>query len=215
MKVIMFDADGTLYDINVKKCYEKMLKEISLGEGIDLEELTKEFYSSLEFVKTLQDPEKRKREYLISLVLEKFQVKTDVKKYLEIFWNCIEENIREKKGIREFLEKVRGKYKLVVFSEEFRENLVRKLKKLKLLENFDLVTPEDTKTMKPSEKFYELVKEKFKPDEILIIGDSWIRDLEIGRKFGKTVLISEKLEGTPDIWVKDFVELMEKMGDEL
>ena len=135
-----------------------------------------------------------------------------IKDALKIFWEEVLNTVTPKNGVIEFVEKHKDKC-IIVFTDEFREIVEKKLEKIfgnwKKYFRF-LITPEITKEMKPSEKYYEKILEitKAKPEEIIVIGDSWKRDLKIAREIGmKTVLISEEKQGNPDIFVKDFKDL--------
>ncbi len=46
------------------------------------------------------------------------------------------------------------------------------------------------------------------PEQGLMIGDSWKRDLEAAREVGlKTVLVAPQREGNPHFWIKELSEL--------
>jgi len=50
------------------------------------------------------------------------------------------------------------------------------------------------------------------PRQVLYVGDRWRIELEPAKKLGmKTVLVSSKLDGDPDLVIGDVLELLEKL----
>jgi putative hydrolase of the HAD superfamily len=219
LKVIAFDADHTLYEIETKEAYEKMFAYLSEVIGIEKAKIEEVFRSELEKLLSsanAKDPEKRRREYVILKTAEVLGVsieKKEIENSLEIFWNSVLESLTPKEGVVEFLEYFKDRIIMGVFTDEFREIVTRKLHKaFGEWQNYFrfLITPEDTGEMKPSLNYYtkilELTKER--PESILVVGDSWERDLKLAKEIGmKTALVSEKYQGMPDFFVKDFHEL--------
>ena len=215
IKAIAIDADHTLYELNTKTAYEKFFSYLSGKLNVNRNILEKTFLEITEQVKKSKNPEERKREYCLKKTLDKLGIEYSeelIKDALKIFWEEVLNTITPKNGVIEFVEKHKDKY-IIVFTDEFREIVEKKLEKIfgnwKKYFRF-LITPEITKEMKPSEKYYEKILEitKAKPEEIIVIGDSWERDLKIAKEMGmKTVLISEEKQGFPEIFVKDFKEL--------
>ncbi len=212
VKAIFFDADGTLYDLKLKECYDKMFEEISKRSDVAKDLVEKVFYEELEKVKKINEPQKRKREYLMEIVFEKLRIKEDVSYFLNIFWDCVLKNLKKKEGLDEFLKECKNREIILgIFSEEFEQWLIKKIEKITDKNIFSyFITPEITGSMKPSEFFYEKILEftGFNPKEIMVVGDSWEKDLKLAKNYGMfTVLISEKPEGNPDIIVKNYKEL--------
>jgi len=217
-KVIAVDADNTLYELNAKPAYERFFSYLSEKLNINRDILEKTFLEVVGQVKKSKNPEERKREYSLKKTLDKLGVKYSeelIKESLKIFWDEVLNTITPKNGVIEFIEKHKDKY-IIVFTDEFKEIVEKKLEKAfgdwrKYFRY--LITPEVTKEMKPSEKYYKKILEitKAKPEEIIVIGDSWEKDLKIAKDMGmKTVLISEEKQGDPDVFVKDFKELEQK-----
>ncbi len=218
IKAIFFDADHTLYEIPEdakKKAYEKFFSFLSEELKIEREILEKAFFEILEKVKKSKNPEKRRREYCLRKVLKKLHADADksiIHEALKIFWNAIIENIKPKRGVLKFVQEMQKHHSLGIFTDEFYEIVEKKLEKI--FGNREkyfrfLITPEITGEMKPSPKFYEKILEltKLKPEEILVVGDSWERDLALAKKFGmKTALIAVSKEGEPDFFARDFEE---------
>ncbi len=225
IRAVVCDADHTLYKLSSQEAYSKMFSFLSEKTGIKkcvIEITFKDELKKLLSSPEAKNPEKRKRDNFLKYILNKLNVEVsenEIIKAIEIFWNDVCKTLEPNESVFEFLEKTgkRG-ITLGVFTDEFRKNLIKKLNRVfgEWEKYFDfLITPEDTGEMKPSEKYYEKILEitRCSPEKILVIGDSWERDLMLAKQYGMiTVLISEKYEGDPDIYAKDFCELIKALG---
>ena len=224
IRAIVCDADHTLYKLSSQEAYSKMFSFLSQKTGIKkcvIEITFKEEMRKLLSSTEAKNPEKRKRDNFLKYVLNKLNVElpeNEIRKVIEMFWNEACKTLKPNECVFEFLEKTRKKgITLGVFTDEFRENLIKKLNRVfgEWKRYFDfLITPEDTGEMKPSEKYYEKILEitRCSSEKILVIGDSWERDLMLAKQYGMiTVLISEKYEGNPDIYAKSFCELIKAL----
>lgn len=220
MKAIIFDSDHTLYIPHTSEAYRRKFEYLGESTGIPSEKIRKVWNETVEELKESTDPEKRKRTYSTKLALNKLGVgnsKELGQKAVEIFWGVVAENLEPRNKAVDTLEELKG-YKLAVASDEFRRGLEKKLNSLlgDWREYFlFLITPDSTGVMKPSEKYYEIAMERLGVDlpEVMVVGDSWRRDLEPAKKLGiKTVLLKDDKEGTPDYWVKGFEDLKEVLN---
>lgn len=205
LKAIIFDADGTLYNVKTKRAYSLAADFLSQKTGITSETINTEWKKTVDEIKASAEdaanPEKRQRKYAFEKTLSRLGVgkeKTNVliRETLKIFWEAVISDMEIFPSVSQALENLAKKYAIAVTSEEFRENLILKLnrafggweKYFKIL-----ITPEETGVMKPSEKYYLKAMEelKLKPEEILVVGDSDERDLLPAKKLGiKTIKIS-------------------------
>lgn len=205
LKAIIFDADGTLYNVETKRAYFLAADFLRAKTGIPSEKISAEWKKTVDEIKSSSkdalDPKKRQRKYalektLLRLGVGKEKIGSLTQEALDIFWSAVIEDLETFPAVSEILEKLAEKYVIAVASEEFRENLI-----LKLVRAFGdwkkyfkiLITPEQTGAMKPSEKYYlkAMKKLNFKPKEILAVGDSDERDLDPAKKLGiKTIKIS-------------------------
>lgn len=217
IKTIIFDADYTLYKINKKRAYDCLYSFLSLKLKAPKEKIMEDHKEILNKLKLLSEPDKRKLSYSIKEIFEKYGFENNEKileEGLKIFWNQIIEDLGVLPGIADILRELNKNYKLAIASDEFIEILERKLEKIfGEWENYFefLITPDTTGSMKPSKKYYEIILEKtgFLPEEAIMIGDSWNRDLEPAKSLGiKTILISDEKEGEPDFWIKDIKEII-------
>lgn len=205
LKAIIFDADGTLYNVKTKRAYFLAADFLSQKTGISAEAISAEWKKTIDKIKAFPEdslnPEKRQRRYALEKTLSRLGVseeKTDflVREALRIFWEAVLEDLETFSEVSQTVEKLEKNYILAVTSEEFKKNLALKLNRVfgDWKKYFKiLITPEATGAMKPSEKYYEAAMRKLglKNDEILAVGDSDERDLEPARKIGiKTIKIS-------------------------
>jgi len=79
---------------------------------------------------------------------------------------------------------------------------------------FDIIVTCDDADPKPTPDGYLKIIEalKLRPEELLYVGDRWRVELEPAKKLGmKTVLVSSKPEGKPDLIIRDVLELPERI----
>ena len=207
IKAIFFDADNTLYKLNSKRAYQKLFGYLSKEIKIPPKDIKKKWQIILD--KILNDSKKslspyyRHRAYPIKETLKFYGLnakKSEAlsKKALNIFFDAIAEDIKFEKNLKNLIKELKKKYKLIIFTEEFKEYLPKKLNKF--FGNWKkyflfAVTPDVIKIMKPSEKYfrYGLKKFKLKPSEVIVIGDSFERDIIPAKKIGiKTFQVKKK-----------------------
>ena len=222
IRVIIFDGDHTLYFPHTSKAYDRKFSFLERKTGISRSEIRKVWEGIVDEVKGDPNPEKRTREYSTKKTLEKLHVDNPdllAEKAVDVFWTSVKDNLQVRDDAEALLNDLREKYTLVIASDEFEKRLVGKLNSFlqDWKKYFDfMVTPEKTKSMKPSERYYEIALKKLdvQPSEMVMIGDSWERDLEPAKKLGiKTVLISEQKEGDPDYLIQDLKDLKSILGD--
>lgn len=211
IKCIIFDADNTLYFTkNASKLgYAVLFQFLQQKTGISIEKLQSTFNKIVNLAKKDTNPAKRKREYALKNLLSKHFINSPeiLAEALEVFWEVVGKNIQPAPEAKKIISALQKNYILALASDEFQKPLILKLKSA--LGEFNIfkiiVTPEITKTMKPSRIYYDKIIEELKllPSEILMIGDSWDRDLAPARLVGlKTLLVGPKKKGNPHYWVK-------------
>ncbi len=220
MKAIIFDADFTLYSVNPRKAYEKKFNYLHSKTGIGATELKEEWKKFVENLvsRGVRDYVKRSREYstvrvLVSMGVEEKRAEKLASEALTVFWEAVAEDLDFDPEITGVIERMKKKYRLCVASDEFRKSLEMKLGQVfGRWENYFefLVTAEDTKELKPSERFCKIPLERFdlEPREVAFVGDSWKRELKTAKEMGlKTVLVGEEKEGEPDYWIREIKEI--------
>ncbi len=220
VKAIIFDADHTLYTPKTGEAYQEQFDYLADNLGIDRERIKSIWQEEVDDVLGSDDPEERKRHVALERALLEIGMPVKeredlVEEAVKRFWDQAVKDLDYSAYIPELIGRLlqRDLEFIAVASDEFREPLERKLNRVfgDWRSYFDfLVTPEDTGSMKPSKDFYlPVLKEKeIDPSEVVMIGDSWERDLKPAEEIGmKTVLVSEEKEGNPDFHIEHIKEL--------
>lgn len=217
IKAIIFDADNTLYTINTEEAYSELYKYIASQVHSSITKIRDRHKELRDSVKQELDPKKRNYEYSIAILLSEYDKDTKdiIKEAMRIFWDKIIDDLEETPTTIITVLELKDKYTLAIASDEFRPVLDKKLERIfrSHKDSFTvIITPEDTGTMKPSAKYYELALKKLKvrPDEAIVVGDSYIRDLAPAKSLGiRTVLLADPAndDGSPDYSIKKMIEL--------
>ncbi len=219
IKAIIFDADKTLYNINTEGAYSELYKYIASQVDDSITKIRNRHKELKDSVKKEMDPKKRSYEYPITILLSEYDKDTKdiIQEAMRIFWDRIIEDLEETPTSIITVLELKDKYTLAIASDEFRPVLDKKLERIfrSHIDSFSfIITPEDTGTMKPSKAYYEIALKKLKvhPNEAIVVGDSYLRDLAPAKSLGiKTVLLchtkdSDK-DGNPDYRIKKMIEL--------
>lgn len=207
IKAIIFDADGTLYGVRTERAYRAAADFLETRTGIKADKILTEWKNTIDKIRSnasdVQDLGKRDRRYALKKTLEVLELRSEdtdkiVGEALDIFWQTATEDLEFSSFCLSAIEELKKKYALVVASEEFKENLIRKLNRaFGSWEKYFkfLITPENTGVMKPSEKYYTEAMKKLNlsSSEILAVGDSEDRDIAPAKKLGiKTLFFNFK-----------------------
>ncbi len=210
---ILFDIDNTLIktrevsnqvDMAAMQIFEK---HINLPSSV-LYQKWKEIISQL---KQSRNPEERTRKYSYSKLANILNINKKITE--NAYKNFLRELINFTKPyehVHETLSLLR-KYKIAAFTEDSKGTTLAKLKTTNLLQYFNLViTSNDTNIMKPNEEYYNLIFKKLNlsPNECLVIGDNYEKDLEIAKNIGcKTICFGS--DKRADYQITNFSELIE------
>ncbi|MEM5773160.1 MAG: HAD family hydrolase [Candidatus Aenigmatarchaeota archaeon] len=215
IKALLFDADNTLYESKsaAKAADLEAMKYLSQICGKNSEELLEEWKSIVNKLKESKDPKLRHRKYSYSLLLKNNGLKVKLAEEIyQIFFQNFLQRIKLFDGVKETLEELKKKsLKLVIVSEDFKEQLEKKIEVLEIKKFFDLIiTCEDVGSMKPDRKYYEIAKNKLKIsfEEMLAIGDSFERDLEIPKILGMKCVLVFGEDFRADYSISNFSELL-------
>lgn len=222
IKAIVFDADHTLYKPRTERAYEVKFKYLAGRLGISARRLREIWEEQVERAINAGGPENRAREAVLEKTLMELELPLEdredlVEEALDRFWRQVVEDLEYEREVDSVIERLRGRGIdiMAVASDEFREPLERKLNRVlgDWRSYFNLlVTPADTGEMKPSESFLTRILEEkgLEPSEVLVVGDSWERDLAPARELGvHTVLLADEREGDPEFHVRSLGELEE------
>ncbi len=201
IKAILFDADETLYRIQSESAYQVLYAFLAQELSIASERIRAAHRAQIEKVKASRDPEKRHYAFVLTWALEHLNLVHSeelIQQALDRFWGEIIENLSWEPDIKETMCALKKKYRIAIASDEFPENLEKKLNKVfgKWQDYFEfMITPRETGEMKPSTLYYRLALKKwgFTPSEVLIVGDSVDRDIKPAHSWGcHALLVSEK-----------------------
>ena len=212
IKAIFFDADKTLYSIDTDDAYDLMYNYIAKQETVAIKKIKELHKKEIKKIIDSKKPINRKYSYCIEKIVKDKEISI---KAIDIFWNEVMKNLRMFDGAKDTLDKIKNKHKLniIITSDEFIDILKRKL--TSVFGDYNayisaLVTPEVVNEMKPSKKYYKYALELFnlKPEEVIVIGDSVVRDLVEAKKLGITTIHFEpkKLDSVIDNFNKMGVE---------
>lgn len=218
IKCVAFDADETLYSLDTSDAYNKKFEFLSSRTGMSSEKIRRKWLRIVEELRTTNEAEKRSREYSTRKTLEElgFTGEKDniVRQALNVFWDNVKVKTNPLAG--ETMEKLHEDKALVVAvaSDEYRKHLRMKLIRAGLPNPDCTISPENTGELKPSTKFYEelIKKTGFKPHEIIMVGDSWERDLKPAKLLGIHTVLYRKHEGNPDFFIdslNDIIDIIE------
>lgn len=209
---IFFDADNTLYPSRraARKADLKVMKYLATQTSYQPKRLYQ--YWREKIVKKLREskiPRERRRQYSYQKLIRQFKLKKSAKKAFLIFRTELIQSLKVSPYLKPILAKLPG-YKKVVVSEDNRDLLAFKLKKLDLGKYFDLVIAAETiGVMKPSPLYFQYGLEKLKlfPQEVVMIGDEWEKDLKVAFDLGLRTIIWGKEDRRAHRSIKDFREL--------
>ena len=176
IKRVIFDIDNTL--IPWKEEYYSEIKKVLKELNID--------YTEKDYEKILEAFREYENVYYTfdkKLMLKYINDYTN-KKYPEEFiynviekWaNCVPEKID--KNIIKLLEYLKSKYELVILTDWYKDQQIKRLEKVKILKYFsDIYSAENTRRKPFKEAFIQAIGDN-KPSECVMIGDNFERDIK-------------------------------------
>ncbi|MBI1742858.1 HAD family hydrolase [Candidatus Acetothermia bacterium] len=201
IRAILFDADKTLYQIQSEPAYQALYAFLEKKLNLSAEKIRIAHRAQVEKVQSSKDPAKRDYAFALTWALEHLDAahaESLAQDALDLFWKAIAANLTWEPDILETMGVLKKKHRLAIASDEFPENLEHKLNRVfgKWQDFFEfLITPRETGEMKPSTLYYQLALKKLelRPSEVLVVGDSFERDIEPARAWGlQTLLIAEE-----------------------
>ena len=190
IKCFAFDGDNTLYKTKeiAKEADMAAMQILSKKTKLQAEELYAVWTSLIEKekIKESNNPKTRHRKHSYYLLCQNYKEDLTEEMY-KAFEKCLIKNIHPTTDIETILKSIKGEKYLI--TEENRDMAIKKLNHLSLYKYFSgIVSSDDTKVMKPSARYYENITKKFKPEEILVIGDNFEKDLRIPAEHGMLIL---------------------------
>ena len=182
IKRVIFDIDNTLMpwrDEYFNEIFE-VLKELKIECSNDDFNKIKKAMSEYENVYYSFN-----KENMINYINEytgKKYPKEFMDKIIEKWANCVPEKIED--SILVTLEKLSKKYEMVCLTDWFKNQQIKRLEKTNILKYFqEIYAAENTKRKPFKEAFMQAIGEN-KPEECIMIGDSFARDIEGALKAG-------------------------------
>ena len=182
IKRVIFDMDNTL--MPWKKEYDNEIGIVSKELGI---EYTEEENKKIR--KALIEYENNYYTFNTKLMIDfinKYTEKNYPEEFIEMLINrwskCAPEKLPE--STIKVLEYVKSKYEVVVLTDWYKDQQVKRLEKAKILKYFqEVYAAENTKRKPFKEAFIQAIGEN-KPEECIMIGDNFQRDIEGALKAG-------------------------------
>jgi HAD superfamily hydrolase (TIGR01549 family) len=128
---------------------------------------------------------------------------TDIENLVQVYINYYNKAHRAIPGIAEVLKKLKeNNYQIVVITNGFKEVQHKKLDSCKLTPYIDMIiTSEEIGVAKPDYAIYKAALDRcnVKPNEVIMIGDSWENDILCAHELGiKTIWLNRRNEKCPN-----------------
>jgi putative hydrolase of the HAD superfamily len=218
IRAILFDADNTIYKTkDISKKADMAAMRLFLEKNPDKVSSAEKLYSSwkeiVSKIKDEKDPKKRTRKYSYGLLSKKERI-IGKEKAFEAFKDKLTSELKLMEGFDKITKHLEG-YKLAVMTEDTSDLTIPKLRNLGLDNLFDLIITSDTiGEMKPTPRYYKTIFKIFavEPNECLVIGDNFEKDLEIAKEMGATTILFGKEDKRADYSIKNYIKLPEILG---
>ena len=176
IKRVIFDIDNTL--IPWKKEYYSEIKKVLKELNIDYTE--KDYENILEAFKEYENIyytfDKKLMLKYINDYTNKEYPEEFIYKVIEKWANCVPEKIDP--NIIKLLEYLKSKYELVILTDWYKDQQMKRLEKVKILKYFsDIYSAENTRRKPFKEAFIQAIGDN-KPSECVMIGDNFERDIK-------------------------------------
>ena len=196
IKRLIFDVDGTLItNVNFFSAIEKSLKIVNLFSEENANNFLKatktyeNFYNNYNY-----------KDYLNHLNKE---IKCELpENFIQIFFNELKKIIKINENLIKSIEKLSKEFELVLLTNYFSESQMNRLNEMKIGKFFIEIFGE--KLIKPNLKIFIEACGKNKPNECVMIGDDFNKDIVPAKKNGiNTIFISNENNN----FNKDFVDI--------
>ena len=176
IKRIIFDIDNTLIQW-LNEYYEQISKELNnLQINYTEEDIEKIKEALREYEDKYYTFNKENMANFINEYTQKEYPIEFLNNILKRFGNCVEEKANPQTV--KMLEYLKNKYELVILTDWYKEGQVNRLKKIYILKYFsEVYCAENTKRKPFKEAFLQAIG-KNKPEECIMIGDNFERDIQ-------------------------------------
>jgi FMN phosphatase YigB (HAD superfamily)/rhamnose utilization protein RhaD (predicted bifunctional aldolase and dehydrogenase) len=184
-KGIIFDLDNTLYSYDI--CHDKSIQTVFdyLQTNYTITQISPiydKIKTSLKYDLDYTASSHNKSIFFKNL-LEYYRIDLSILQTIQtLYWTTFLENIKLFEGVREFIKWNREiGIKIGILTDYETEYQIQKLHKLDILGYIDvIVTSEEVGIEKPSTHMFQTILHKMKlaPDEIIMIGDNYEKDIK-------------------------------------
>ena len=225
LELILFDADGTLFDYDKAEAY-------ALKNAFDSTKIPyqKEFIDDykiinsklwLKFEKGLISPSKIRVERF-DLLFDKLKIETDTVSFGDIYLDFFAEAGFLIDGAEDIVNKISSLSTTAIITNGLSIVQRSRFSKAPIMSQFkDVIISEEVGVAKPNPEIFEITFEKLNhknKNTTLIIGDSLTSDIQGGVNFGITTCwfnpkkLANNSDLTPDYEIQTLDELMEIVG---
>lgn len=211
-RAIFFDADNTLYPTHktAPRADKKAMAYLAAGSPYSPQELYDFWLQKIVAeVKESKNPKERSRQYSYKKLIQKYHLAKDARKAFSIFRKELVKYLKPYPYLEPTLKKLKH-YLKVVISEDNQDLIRFKLESLGLKKYFDLVVAaEEVGIMKPSPRYFQYTLKKLNlfPQEVVVIGDDWEKDLAEAYKLGMRTIIFGKEDQRAHRSIRSFAQL--------
>ena len=205
MKAIVFDLDNTLIDWKPEFIFAliSVLKDMKYNFSEDI--IHKIDNSINENEKYHQ---KLSKEELLSFINNNCNLNLPLE-FIDKLIEKQKECIYSDKILEKVIKYLSKKYNLYIVTNWFTETQKGRLKNLGLLEYFKDVVGADKNYFKPDKKAFDVILEKYKPEECISIGDTLENDVKTPLSLGMKALWKTSKKSTEYETFSSLEELME------
>lgn len=217
--VIILDADHTLYAPSGKEAYRNLFAALADAAGVSPAEAEATWDDHYPGLRAGWGGGEDYRMTAIRATLNALNASDEetVERIYDTLWRQVADELVVADGTRTMLEDLAASYTLVVATDEFPGPLRRKMEAaLGGMDVFEaVVTPRDTETLKPSERFYTIPLDRFEADpaRAVMVGDSWERDLAPAASMGLTTVHLTEEDTEADHRIERITALSRILGD--
>ena len=194
VKAIIFDLDNTLIDfVRMKKLSCEAAIDAMIDNGLDMPKK-----KAFDLLFKLYDKLGWEYQKIFQLFLKEATGRIDYKLVAAgvVGYKRVKEGlIYPYPGVTATLKRLRSRgYKLAILTDAPRIQAWTRLVSMGLQNEFDfVVTFDDTKVKKPNKRPFLLILKKLRigPDEAVMVGDSFIRDLSPAKNLGMTTAFAK------------------------
>lgn len=189
--IILFDADGTLFDFS--KCEREAFKEALLSFGVTAsEEMIFSYHEINDSLWKALERKEIERSVLVykrfELFFKKYSIKADALAMAQAYVSCLGEKSYLFEGAIELLDSLYGRVKMYIVTNGI-ERVQKRRFELSGVERYfeDIFISEAVGANKPDARYFEYVEahiDGFDKSRALVIGDSLSSDIAGGVGYG-------------------------------